>query len=209
MRAFLTALLTCFVMQTAIAQGTPMTKAQGDQFEQELLKSTSNTQSLQSDFTQYKHMDLLTNDIVSSGTMSFRSPNTVKWAYTKPYDYSIIFRDGKMKVNDAGRKSEVDIGSHKLLTQLNDMMTKSVRGDLFRDPAFIVSLFSGAKYDVVVLKPKDKVLAGYIKQLELNFGKQDRKIVELKIVEPNDDHTRIVFSGLKINPALGDAVFAH
>lgn len=208
MRTVLITLLICLV-QSAFAQGTPMSKAQGEQFEQELLKSTANTQTLQSDFTQYKHMDLLTNDIVSSGTMSFRSPNTVKWAYTKPYDYSIIFKDGMMKVNDAGRKSEVDIGSHKLLAQVSDMMTKSVRGDLFKDPAFNVSLFSGTKYDVVVLKPKDKVLAGYVKQLELNFAKTDRKIQELKIIEPNEDHTRIVFSGLKINPALGDAVFAH
>ncbi len=209
MRTVLITLMACCFVQAAFAQGTPMSKAQGEQFEQELLKSTADTQTLQSDFTQYKHMDLLTKDIVSSGTMSFRSPNTVKWAYTKPYDYIIIFKDGKMKVNDAGRKSEVDIGSHKLLAQLNDMMTKSVRGDLFKDPAFNVGLFSGVKYDVVVLKPKDKVLAGYVKQLELNFGKKDRKIVELKIIEPGDDHTRIVISNLKINPVLGDAVFAH
>lgn len=209
MRTFLITLMICCQMQAAYAQGTPMPKAQGEQFEQELLNSTASTKTLQSDFTQYKHMDLLINDIVSTGTMSFRSPNTVKWAYTKPYDYSIIFKDGMMKVNDGGRKSEVDIGSHKLLTQLNDMMTKSVRGDLFKDPAFNVSLFSGAKFDVVVLKPKDKELAGYIKQLELSFGKKDRKIEELKIIEPNDDHTRIVFSNFKTNPALDDAVFAH
>lgn len=208
MRIVLITLLACLV-RSAIAQGTPMSKTQGEQFEQELLKSTADTRTLQSDFTQYKHMDLLTNDIVSSGTMSFRGPNTVKWAYTKPYDYSIIFKDGLMKVNDAGRKTEVDIGSHKLLAQVSDMMTKSVRGDLFKDPAFNVSLFSGTRSDVVVLEPKDKVLAGYVKQLELNFAKTDRKIQELKIIEPNGDHTRIVFSGLKINPALGDAVFAH
>ena len=178
MRNVLITLLTCCFVQAAFAQGAPMSKAQGEQFEQELLKSTANTRTLQSDFTQSKHMDLLTKDIVSSGTMSFRSPNTVKWAYTKPYDYSIIFKDGMMKVNDGGRKSEMDIGSHKLLAQVSDMMTKSVRGDLFKDPAF-------------------------------NFGKEDRKIVELKIIEPGDDHTRIVISNLKTNPALDDAVFAH
>lgn len=208
-RTVLTTLMACCLVQAAVAQGSPMSKAQGERFEQELLKSTTDMRTLQGDFTQYKHMDLLTNDIVSSGTMSFRGPNTVKWAYTKPYDYSIIFKDGMMRVNDAGRKSEVDIGSHKLLAQVSDMMTKSVRGDLFKDPAFNVSLFSGAKFDVVVLRPKDKVLAGYVKQLELDFAKTDRKIQELRIIEPNDDHTRIVFSGLRTNPALGDEVFAH
>lgn len=194
---------------TAVAQGTPMTKAQGDRFKQEILNATANMKTLECSFTQYKHMDLLINDIVSSGTMHYRSPNTVKWAYTKPYDYSVIFMDGKMKVNDNGRKSQMDIGSHKLLSELNDLMTKSVRGDLFKDPDFSVALFAGAKYDVIVLTPKDEQLAGYIKQLELSFGKKDRAIEELKITEPNGDYTHIVFTGRKINIPLGDAVFAH
>src|SRR5690606_40561039 len=52
--------------------------------------ATSNLTSLQSDFTQTKHLDFMENDVKSSGKLYFKSKSKIRWEYTSPFHYYVI-----------------------------------------------------------------------------------------------------------------------
>ncbi|MBQ0741119.1 outer membrane lipoprotein carrier protein LolA, partial [Aquimarina celericrescens] len=64
------------------------------------------TKTISSDFTQYKHLDFLSNDIITTGKLAFKTPNMVKWEYIKPFKYSVIFKNETLYINDEGNKNK-------------------------------------------------------------------------------------------------------
>ncbi|WP_449400310.1 LolA family protein [Chryseobacterium wanjuense] len=85
------------------AQNTAMSGAEAKAFVTKVSSETKQIKTLQSDFTQTKKMDFLDKNIVTYGKMSLKSPNMLSWKYTKPYQYSIVFKDNKIFINDQGK----------------------------------------------------------------------------------------------------------
>lgn len=166
------------------------------------------TQSISSDFTQYKHLDFLSNDIESTGKLSFKAPNTVKWEYVEPFVYSVLFKGETLYINNEGDKSNVDIGSNKLFKELNVLITSSIKGDMFTAEHFSISYFKKAKNSVVHFAPKDQKLAEFIKIFHITFNSIG-DVLEVKMIEPSGDYTQIIFSNRVVNKAIPDAVFAQ
>ncbi|WP_291864461.1 outer membrane lipoprotein carrier protein LolA [Maribacter sp.] len=166
------------------------------------------TQFISSDFTQYKHLDFLSNDIESTGKLSFKAPNTVKWEYVKPFVYSVLFKGETLYINNEGDKSNVDMGSNKLFKELNTLVTSSIRGDMFKEEHFSITYFKKAKNSEVHFAPKDANLAEFIKTFQITFNSVG-DVMEVKMIEPSNDYTQIVFSKRKVNKAIPDAVFAQ
>lgn len=166
------------------------------------------TKTITADFVQYKHLDFLSNDIESKGKLSFKNPDLVKWEYQKPYEYSVLFKDDMLFINNEGEKNNVDIGSNKLFKQLNRLIKASVTGDMFNSQEFDISYFNQADQSEVHFSPKDKKFARYIKQFQLVFNSEG-EVGEVKMIEPSNDYTRIVFSNRMTNQNIPDAVFAQ
>jgi len=194
------------VMGTLSAQ-TKMTNSEITSFKEKVKATASKTKTIESDFTQFKHLDFLENDIKTSGKMLFKSPNLVKWAYTDPFKYSVIFKEDKLLINDEGKKSDVNIGSSKLFKKLNQLIVNSISGDMFVDSEFTMTFLKTNQYFQVQFISKDKNLKKYIKQFVLNFDKSNYAVIEVKMVEPSDDYTRIVFKNRKENQTIKDEVF--
>lgn len=167
------------------------------------------TTSIKTDFIQFKHLDFLENDIETSGKMVFKAPANVKWEYTKPYKYSVIFKETELLINDGGTKSNVDIGSSKLFKKLNELIVNSVKGNMFEDADFQVSYIKTPKFYKVIFTPKDKKIAEYIATFVLHFNLKDAQVIEVKMIEPSQDFTRIVFSQRVLNSKVDDSVFTH
>jgi len=191
------------------AQETAMTASEIVSFKGKVIATAQTTKSIKTDFTQYKHLDFLSEDVKTSGKMLFKSPNLVKWEYTNPYQYSVIFREEQLLINDGGTKSTVDIGNSKLFKKLNQLIVSSVKGNMFSDADFTVSFFKSSKYNKAVFKPKDKKIAGYIASFELLFNKDDAQVFEVKMVEPSQDFTRIIFSNRTLNSTINDSAFSN
>ena len=168
--------------------------------------TTINT--LLSDFTQYKHLDFLSNDIVTSGKLAFKSSNMVKWEYVTPFKYSILFKNEMLFINDEGNKTNVDIGSNKMFKQLNNLIIKSVKGDMFDENEFDITYFKKGANNEVHFSPKDKKFSKYIKAFHITFDIEG-DVVELKMIESSEDYTRIVFNNRTVNIPLSDAIFAQ
>lgn len=194
------------VMGTLSAQ-TKMTSTEINSFKEKVKVTASKTKTIISDFTQYKHMDFLSEDIKTSGKMLFKSPNLVKWAYTNPFQYSVIFKEDKLLINDEGKKSDVKIGSSQLFKKLNQLIVNSISGNMFNADEFIMTFIKTDKYYQVQFLSKDAALKKYIKQFVLNFDKNKYSVIEVKMVEPSDDYTKIVFKNRKENQAIKNEVF--
>lgn len=192
-----------------MAQESAMTASEIASFKKQVGVSSQATTSIVSDFVQYKHLDFLDNDIQTSGKLAFKAPGLVKWEYTNPYQYSVIFKDDNLLINDGGTKSKVDIGSSKMFKKLNEMIVNSVKGNMFDADDFTISYFRTEKGNKTIFKPKDKKLAAYIASFELLFSKTDGSVQEVKMIEPSSDFTRIVFLNRVVNTTINDSVFSN
>ncbi len=193
----------------SIAQEQKMADNDIVTFKQSVAVMAKKIKTLSTDFVQYKHMDFLSKDIESSGKMVFKEPNLLLWQYKKPYNYSILFKKGKILINDEGKKSAADIGNSKLFEKINKLIVGSVSGDLFDDKEFSISYFKNKEQNVAKFIPKDATLKKYIKQIELTFDKEEATVIQVKLLESTADFTRIVFKNKVINIKVDEDLFAN
>lgn len=192
-----------------LAQEQKMTDAEISTFKQSVSVVAKQTSTLRSDFIQYKHLDFLSKEIETSGQLFFKEPNTLKWQYKKPYNYSIIFKKGKILIDDEGKKSAVDIGNSKIFGKINKLIIGSVSGNMFDDKEFTISFFKTKTNNITRLLPKDAALKKYIKQIELTFDKDDATVIQVKLIESSNDFTKIVLKNKTLNAKIDDSVFTN
>ncbi|MES2748203.1 MAG: outer membrane lipoprotein carrier protein LolA [Bacteroidota bacterium] len=191
------------------AQEQKMSDAEITAFKQSVNAVAKKITTITTDFVQYKHMDFLAKDIETSGKMYFAEPNSLKWQYKKPYNYSIIFKNGKILIDDEGKKSSHDIGNSKIFGKINKLIVGSVSGNMFDDKEFIISFFKTKTNNITRLIPKDAAMKKYIKQIELTFDKDDNTVVQVKLIESSDDFTRIVLKNKTLNAKIDSSVFTN
>ncbi len=167
------------------------------------------TKSIKSDFIQYQHLDFLSNDIVTHGKLIYKTPSSVKWEYTKPYKYSVVFKDNILKINDDGKKNKIDLSGNKMFENMNKLIVKSINGDMFDDKMFKIKYEKEKLFYVISFTSKDKKLSEIISNLILYFDPKNYKVAILKMVEPSGDYTKIVFKNRVENQNISDAIFSN
>lgn len=203
-------LIACVLVTfVATAQEQKMTDGEAAAFRTSVNGVAKKIKSLSTDFIQYKHMDFLANDIETSGKMFFKEPDKLLWQYKKPYNYTIVFKNGKILINDQGKKSAMDAGGSKIFAKLNKLIVGSVSGDMFDDKEFVISCFKNKDFNVTRLVPKDAALKKYIKQIELSFDKQDHTVMQVRLIESAEDYTKIVFKNKIQNAKIDDTAFTN
>ncbi len=192
---------------SSIGQEVPLSADQAIAFRTEAMQAAAKIETIASDFVQKKHLDFLANDIETFGKMLFKAPGLIKWEYTEPFEYSVLFKDDKLFINDGGNKSDVDLTKNKTFQSLNDLIAKSIKGDLFDEERFDISYFKNEGDYLVRFLPKDRQLREYIKAFELSFDGKTANVTSVKIVEPTDDYTHIIFKNRQINGEVPDEEF--
>jgi len=201
-----------FAMVTStltFAQETTMNASEIEAFKLQVSTASKNTKTITSDFVQFKHLDFLDNDIKTEGKLAFKAPGLVRWEYTDPYEYSVVFREDKLLINDGGTKSDVAIGNSDIFKKLSELIVNSVKGTMFNDADFEITYAKTANYNKASFTPKDKKMGAYIAAFELLFDTTDGTVKEVKMIEPSTDFTRIVFSNRVLNNPVSDALFSN
>ena len=201
-------LILTLLSYTVNAQEQKMAAGEIASFKANVEREAQNIKTLKTDFVHYKHMDFLSKDIETSGKMVFKSPNLLNWQYTKPYQYSIVFKNSKIYINDQGNKSTVDAKS-KMFEKINKLIVGSVSGNMFDDKEFTITYFKTREFYITRLAPKTSTVKKYIKQVELFFPVNEATVSQVKLVEPSGDFTRIVFKNKVINAKVDDAAFTN
>ncbi|MBW1297174.1 LolA family protein [Aquimarina litoralis] len=191
------------------AQEVKLSASEATTFINDVSKSAKQSKTIVNTFTQLKHIDFLSNDIESNGDLYFKSPNIIKWSYTKPYKYSVIFKDKKLYINDAGKKSDINLASNKVFKKLNDLIAKSVSGDMLDESQFAMQFFKNKGIYIAKLAPKDQTLKNMFKQIVLGFESKSYLVSSVKLIEPSGDYTLIKFKNTSVNKPIPDAVFIH
>src|SRR5690606_34510910 len=83
---------------SSLAQEQKLSTTEIATFKKEVMQQSEKINSLKTDFIQYKHLSFLSREIETSGNMVFQTPDLLNWKYTKPYQYSIVFRKGKIHI---------------------------------------------------------------------------------------------------------------
>ncbi len=173
----------------------------------EIKKVSENTQSIQSDFIQEKHLSMLEEVIVSRGHFLFRKENDVRWEYSSPINYAIVIYDGKFRIKNDEKISEFDIRSNALFQQINKMIVTAIRGDFVDNPEFEASFFESGKQYRVNLKALNKQVAEMLAGIEIFFSKETLAVERVMFIEPGEDYTNIIFNNRKVNIEITDKQF--
>ena len=196
-----------FVAFCASAQ-TKMNLEQENSLRKLVKSRATATKTISSDFTQYKHLNVLNNDVISTGKLNFKNPDLVKWEYLKPNSFSIVFKGEKLFINENGKKKNMNLSGNKRLRQMNKLMVGSIKGDMFDSEEFKVEYFKNNKRSEAHFTPKDKKFARMIQTFVLVFTKTG-DVAEVKMIEPSGDYTKLVFSDTVFNSTISDSVFAN
>lgn len=201
---FLAAFLT---YSTSFAQSFKTMKDSKD-FQSKLHAIAAKTTSLQSDFVQIKHLDVLSEDIESNGILIYKADNKLRWEYTTPLEYLIILKDGKVSIKDEGKVSSYDLSGNKTFQKINEMMIGSIQGDLLVNEADYDYEFkeNNTTY-LVVMYPKEKKVQEFMKSINIYFSKKDYSVEQVKMLEQSGDYTLMKFKNKKTNANISDKVF--
>jgi outer membrane lipoprotein-sorting protein len=200
---FLSGISNLYAQDTGFKQVQDINKAQT-----ELAKLSENTQSIQSKFIQEKHLSFLTENIISKGEFYFQSPNKLRWEYSEPFEYIIVFNDKNIYIKDENKISTFDIESNKMFAEVNNMMIGSIQGDLFTDSErFNVKYYENANQYLLDLEPKLPEMKSMLKMIKIYIDKSDISVAKIKMIESSDDYTSIDFRDRQLNQAIDNEKF--
>ena len=191
------------------SQQEKMRESEAKQVKIKIIEKSKSIITIVSKFEQTKHLDFLSNDIKSGGNLVFKSPNLIKWEYKTPFNYSVVFKNDKLFINDDGDKSKINLGSNKIFKSLNNLIIKSVKGDMFDEDQFDIHYFQNSKNYVIKFTPKDESLQSFIHDFILSFDKKSLQVVEIRMMENEEDYTNIKFIDQKINTKVDDEAFEN
>ena len=163
--------------------------------------------TIESDFMQYKHLDILKDDITSKGHFSFKKPNMLRWEYSNPYKYLIVMNKSKMWINDGKKVQKFDTKSNKMFKEINDLMLGLMQGDILKSDKFSVELYEKKNTILAELVPKSKEMKKFLSKITIFFNKKTLNVSAIIMRENKTDYTKINFINQKYNIVVSDEKF--
>ncbi|MDR2038096.1 MAG: outer membrane lipoprotein carrier protein LolA [Bacteroidales bacterium] len=199
---FFTFLLIAFY---CCAQKSPVTDL--DKFAQKLSDGTRKQKTIESDFIQYKEMEIMEETLTSSGKFYFRDDDVVSLKYTSPEPYLIVVNGEKVKIETNGKKNIYNTSSNPMVTTMQSMFSACLSGDFTRSKDYALAVFQDDSGYLIEIEPQNRKIKKYIQKIEVIFDKNDFSVNQLIVREPSGDFTKHVFFNKKFNTPLSDQLF--
>lgn len=206
-------LFTLFLLVFAVAsflQAQQMKKlSQMQEFNNRLAHETQTLQSIESDFSQIKYVDVLDEKVKSKGKFYYKKSNKIRMEYTSPVNYLIVINGNKLKIVSDGKKSIMNVSSNKMMNEIQDMLTACTVGDLSKISAnYRLEYFEDTKSYLVNIKPNNKVLQAYIAEIQIYLEKKDMSVYKMILSENAKNYTEYEFYNKKFNSLKDETKFA-
>jgi outer membrane lipoprotein-sorting protein len=174
----------------------------------EINKVALSIETIKSRFIQEKHLSFMTEAIVSEGLFRFKKENQLRWEYTEPFEYLILFNGDKIIIKDKNKTNQFDANSNAIFKQINDLMLGAIKGDLGKNKDFKITLKESAKQYLLTLKPQNEALKEYVSGVEIRFEKADLAVSSIKMIESTGDFTDIKFENREFNTIINESTFS-
>lgn len=173
----------------------------------EINKTSESIKTIKSNFIQEKQLSFLTESIKSEGLFRYKKEDRLRWEYTQPFKYLILFNGNEVVIKDGNNTNVFDAGSNALFKQINNLMLGAVKGDLGKNKDFDFSLNESPKQYQLLLKPVNDNMKKYVAGVEIYFEKGDLAVSSIKIIESTGDFTKITFYDRKFNEPIDEKTF--
>jgi outer membrane lipoprotein-sorting protein len=170
-------------------------------------EASASTNKINTTFIQEKNLSFIEETVISKGILLFEKPDKLRLEYKEPFTYIMIMNDSRMMTDNGEKKSEYDLKSNKMFSEINNLIISSVKGNILNSESFKAELFENQEKLYIKLIPLDKELGKYIKAIGLFMNKKDYTVDELTITEQSDDYTHIRFTNKAINEEIPPASF--
>ncbi len=177
-------------------------------FRKKLAAESRQQESIECDFTQYRHLEIMDETLVSSGKFYFKREDMICLDYVNPAPYRIVLNGQKVKILSDGKKNVYDMSSNQQATAMKSMLASCLFGDFTGSESnYRMSVFEDESHYRVEIEPQNKRMKKYIRKIEAVFDKKNLSVDQLILREPSGDFTRQVFSDKKFNIPLSDQLF--
>lgn len=209
MKAIYISLLFLFVTDSSLNAQQMKQLSNRQEFEKRLSNEAQTVESIESEFTQVKYLDVFDEKITSKGKFYYRKSNKICMEYARPMDYLIVINGPKLKIVSDGKKSTMNLSSNKMMNQMQDMLTACMIGDLSKMTAnYQLEYQEDARYYLVKIKPISKVVQAYIAGIQIYLDKKDMSVHKLKLSETDTNYTEYEFYNKKFNSLKDETKFS-
>lgn len=190
------------------AQVKPIPPQDAKEVRKSIGEAAKRTFSVEARFTQTKELSVIREKIISQGSFYFKKEKLLRWEYTKPFAYLIIFNGDRIYVKDDAKENHISIQSNKVFREINNILIGAVQGTLLSDDKnFQTGITDLRDQFQATLSPLNPKIRETISEIQLFFSKTDYSVESLLMREASGDYTRIEFSGKKINQNIPDEKF--
>jgi len=177
------------------------------EFRQKMIETSEHTQSISSDFIQLKHLSFLEEDVQSKGKFFFQKENKLRWEYTEPFYYLILFNNDSILIRDDSRTNIYDAASGRMFREINNIMLSMVNGTILESENFEFEYFQNASGYKLELIPLEDNMKEFLSKIRLFINKHDYSVDELYMLERSGDFTHIRFINKQLNENIPQHIF--
>ena len=188
----LPALLLLPVLQTAAAQGLS-----SDEMKKRILESGSRMESIVCDFVQTKTMSLLDEKMVSTGKMTYVSPDVLAWEYTSPVNYAFRMKGSTVSLERDGTLETFDVKDNKMIREIARLIMGSIAGStISNEGTFRTTVEDAGGEWIATMVPVRKDAQKLWTSLVLRFSPVRRCAIGIVMNEASGDITAIDFKNI-------------
>lgn len=170
--------------------------------------AVSTLNGIQADFNQNKELNFLAAPLVSTGRLSFRKPDALRWQYLQPIPSVLLMQgqdvqrfqwvEGRWEPDQSARLAGMQVVMQEI--------GRWLQGDFRSNPDFEATLGPGPE---IVLVPTNETLKTMLSEIRLTLARAPGIIDAVTIQEGEAGRTVIRFTNPKVNPEFTADLFRH
>lgn len=176
-------------------------------FAEPATQSPLRLRSVQADFIQEKHLKILARPLVSKGSFTFQTPQSLRWEYFTPIHSILLMHEGKIRKfveRDGKMVEDQGMGLDSMQVVLSEI-SNWLDGRFTENSMFSVTF---PDQQTVILTPKNQGFAALISSIELKLGRQAGLLDQVTIYEGTDSSTLLAFSNRTLNQEIPASRFS-
>ncbi|TRO81886.1 LolA family protein [Desulfuromonas acetexigens] len=171
--------------------------------------SAAGIETLASDFTQEKHLEIFRETLVSQGRFYFAKPDKLRWETTAPVASGFLLNGsgGKRWHQRAGAPVPFDLGREPGMKLIAEQLLAWARVDLdWLRSQYEIALVETQPVSLRLV-PRQVGARDFLDHLLIRFDDGGRHVASVAVHEPGGDRTLIRFSATVLNQPLDPALF--